>query len=664
MTPVSPPRPAILRILLLEDDPADCMLVRDALEKAGIQPELTIATTRNDFVGALMQAKFALILADYSLPGYDGISALAQARELQPDAPFIFVSGTIGEERAVEILKEGAADCVLKSSLNRLGPSVLRAVSEAHERSGRRQAEAALQASEARFRDMAENIGEVFWSSSADGLLFHYVSPAFKRIWGRPAASLVGNPASWSDSLHAEDKARMLHARQQLAKGAAYDLEYRILQPDGACRWVGERAYPVMGDRGTVERVVGVARDITERRQLEVQLQQAQKMESIGQLAGGIAHDFGNMLTVINGYSNLLLDNPALPASIAEPLRQIYVAGGRAAALTKQLLIFSRKSQPNLQPVDLNEAVTEAATMLRRMIGENIRLELDLARPLPAVLADSSMLEQVLMNLVVNARDAMPRGGSLVVSTGSTETSVDEAAAHPDARPGPHLWLSVRDTGTGIAPEVLPRIFEPFFTTKPEGKGTGLGLATVFGIAKQHQGWVEVESEVGVGTLFRLSLPLAPPSEAAKPPEAHEAGRVKGGQETILLVEDEESVRSYARTVLEMHGYKVLEAGTGVDALETWKWHGERVALLLTDLVLPDEMTGPDLAQKFQAERPALKVVYTSGYNPEAAGPIIKSRDRFHFLQKPYQPKTLARLVREALDPGAINRSPSQAPFG
>ena len=658
-----PPPGHALRFLLLEDDPSDCVLIQSALEKAGIRAQFTITATRNEFVGALMQARFDLILADYSLPGYDGTSALTQARELRPDTPFVFVSGTIGEERAIEILKEGAADCVLKSNLARLAPAIGRALQESYERAARQQAEAALHASEARFREMAENIREVFWSASADGGQFHYVSPAFQRIWGRRVVDLVADPASWSDSLHAEDRARVIHARRQLAAGVGYEMEYRILQPDGACRWIEERADPVPGAPGGIARVVGVARDITERRQLEHQLHQAQKMESIGQLAGGIAHDFGNMLTVINGYSNLLLDNPSLPASIAEPLRQIYVAGGRAAALTRQLLIFSRKSQPNRQPMDLNDSITESATMLRRMIGENIRLELDLARPLPPVLADSGMLEQVVMNLVVNARAAMPKGGSLVISTGSGEISADDAAANPEARPGPHVWLGVRDTGPGIPADILPRIFEPFFTTKPEGQGTGLGLATAFGIAKQHEGWVEVESEVGIGTFFRVFLPLAPrPDPAAARPGAEEPATVRGGRETILLVEDEESVRAYARTVLQMQGYKILEAGSGAEALETWKWHGARVALLVTDIVLPDEVTGQELAEKFQAERPALKVIFSSGYNAEIATNVLNPRERFAFLQKPYQPKALARLVREVLDQGRP-RPASQAPF-
>jgi two-component system, cell cycle sensor histidine kinase and response regulator CckA len=665
MSKESPSASPILQILHLEDSPADCDLVQEAVRNDGLLGEFTRVATQEEFVDALNRVKFDVILADYSLPGYDGTAALGQARKLQPETPFIFVSGTIGEERAVDILKEGAADCVLKTRFSRLGPAIRRALQGSHERRARRQAEHALRESEARFREMAENIREVFWSASADGGEFHYVSAAYERIWRQPVAALLAWPASWMDSVWAEDQPRVTLARKRLAEGTPCDHEYRILQPDGSCRWIEERAYPVRGALGRVERMVGVARDITERKQLEEQLQQAQKMESIGQLAGGIAHDFSNMLTVINGYSHMLLDQQALPPAIAESLRMIFVAGGRAAALTRQLLIFSRKNHAHHQLVDLNELVTDVASMLRRMIGENIRLDLDLAHPLPKIHADASMMEQILMNLVVNARDAMPRGGNIVVGSGSCETTSADCERNREARLGAYVWLSVRDTGCGIPPEILPRIFEPFFTTKGAGLGTGLGLATVFGIVKQHQGWVEVESDVGNGSLFRVFLPITTVTDSTPPRRPTDSPHVTGGQETILLVEDEESVRAFARTVLQMHGYKVLEAGSGVEALETWKWYRARISLLLTDMVMPGDMSGQELAQTLQTDRPELKVLFSSGYNPDMARQVLSPQGSFSFLQKPYQPKTLTRMVREILDRGvAAPASSSQAPFG
>lgn len=637
--------------------------MQTAVKSGGLDCQFTHAATREEFVGALARGKFDVVLADYSLPGYDGAAALTQTREVQPDTPFILVSGAIGEERAIEMLKEGATDCVMKSRLARLVPAIRRAVQESGEREGRRQAEAALRQSEQRFREMAENICEMFWISSLDGQQIHYVSPAYEQIWKLPLAQLLARPAIWLEQVWRDDKPRLMRARELLAQGTAYSLEYRILQPDGACRWIEERGYPVRGPLGQVERMVGVALDITERKQLEKQLHQAQKIDAIGQLAGGIAHDFSNVLTVINGYSNLLLDNHELPPAVAESLKHIYVAGGRAANLTRQLLIFSRKSYAQHQSIDLNEVIDVVTAMLKRMIGEHIRLELDLAHPLPRILADASMIERVLMNLVVNARDAMPKGGSLVVSTGSCDTTAADCQRNSLAQPGAHVWLSVQDTGNGIPAEVLPRIFEPFFTTKEEGKGTGLGLANVISIAKQHQGWVEVESEVGAGTLFRVFLPVAE-EQAANTPTSPENQLVQGGKEVILLVEDEEPVRAYARTVLQMHGYKVLEAVSGVDAIDVWKRHRDRIALLVTDLVMPDEMTGLELSQKLRAERPGLKVIFSSGYNPEIAEDVLKSQGGYSFLHKPYQPKTLARMVRELIDKGtATANTPSQAPF-
>ena len=637
--------------------------MQTAVKASGLACQFTQVTNREEYIRELRRAKFDVVLADFSVPGYDGHAALVQARELQPGTPFIMVSGAIGEERAIEILKEGANDYVMKSRLIRLGPSISRAVQEQREREGRRQAETALRENEERFREMAENIHEMFWSASVDGSQIYYASPAYERIWKLPLAQLYARPAGWMEQVWRDDKPRLTRARELLGQGTAYNLEYRILQPDGTIRWIEEHGYPVRGPVGQVERIVGVALDITERKQLEEQLQQSQKIDAIGQLAGGIAHDFSNVLTVINGYSNLLLDNHELPPAVAESLKHIYVAGGRAANLTRQLLIFSRKSYAQHQPVDLNELIEVVTTMLKRMIGEHIRLELDLAHPLPRTLGDTSMIEQVLMNLVVNARDAMPKGGSLVVSTGSCETSASDCLRNPLAQPGAHVWLSVQDTGCGIPPDVLPRIFEPFFTTKAEGKGTGLGLANVLSIAKQHQGWVEAESEVGVGTLFRVFLPVAP-EQSSETQAAVDNLLVQGGKEVILLVEDEEPVRAFARTVLQMHGYKVLEAVSGVEALEVWKRHRDRIALVVTDLVMPDEMSGLELADKLRAERPGLKVLFSSGYNPEMAEDALKSQAGYSFLHKPYQPKTLARMVRELLDKGTVTMtSASQAPF-
>ena len=659
--PNGPASPPCLQILYLEESPADCALAEAALAAAGLQFQITRVVSRQEFGDALMRNQYDLILAAYALPGYSGASALVDARERQPLTPFIFVSGTIGEERAIEVMKEGATDCVLKSRLTRLGPSVRRALQETRERERRQQAERALQESTERLREMAENIQEVFWVRSADGFSIHYVSPACEPSWGQTPAALCSQAALWIEAVKPDDRPRLRLALAQLGQGTPYIIEYRISRPDGTHRWIEERGFPVRRPSGAVERTVAASIDITDRKKLEEQLQQSQKVEAIGQLAGGIAHDFSNMLSVINGYSGLLLDNPALPPEIAEWLRQIYVAGGRAANLTRQLLIFSRKAHQQNQIVDLNEVITELTAMLSRLIGEQITLQLDLAHDIPSAFADAGMIEQILMNLVVNARDAIKGSGGIVISTGSSEVAVTDCSRSPDARPGPYVWLAVRDTGSGIAPEILPRIFEPFFTTKEPGRGTGLGLSTVTGIARQHGGWVEVESEFGCGTLFRVFLPLAPEAAVSASPASVVPPNISGGKEVVLLVEDEASVREYARTVLEMYGYRVLQAANGPEAVEVWKRHGERIVLLLTDLVLPDEMTGLELAEKLQAQRPELKVIFCSGYSTDQASAMLASHKNFSFLQKPYQPKTLGRLVREVID--GTRRLTSRSPF-
>ncbi|MEW6306880.1 MAG: response regulator [Verrucomicrobiota bacterium] len=386
-----------------------------------------------------------------------------------------------------------------------------------------------------------------------------------------------------------------------------------------------------------------------ERQKLEEQFRQSQKMEAIGQLAGGVAHDFNNILTVIRGYADLVLEEETLPADLRQPVEQMSQAADRAAGLTRQLLAFSRKQVMQTCALDLNEVVANVTQMLRRVIGEDISLRLDYSpHPLP-LHADPGMLEQVLLNLAVNARDAMPRGGKLVITT--VRVTVDEAWVREQttARVGEFVCLGVRDTGCGMPPEVQARIFEPFFTTKPVGKGTGLGLATVQGIVQQHHGWVEVESEVGQGTEFKVYLPAngRKGEITAKPASAEP---LRGGRETILLAEDEPALRQLARMVLERLGYRVLEATSGVDALSVWEDHGATIDLLLTDMVMPDGMSGADVAEALRARKPALKVIYTSGYSAEAASGEIELQDGVNFLPKPYAPQKLARLVRDVLD--------------
>ena len=387
-----------------------------------------------------------------------------------------------------------------------------------------------------------------------------------------------------------------------------------------------------------------------ERLLIERQLRQAQNMELVGQLAGGIAHDFNNVLAIINGWTSLLLEEEFSQTELHETLREIFSAGQRAAGLTRQLLYFSRKRSIDRYPLDLNVVIEEVSTMLRRLIGDNIKLELELSAEKPVIEADAGMMEQVLMNLAVNARDAMAHGGKLVISSRILEISEAEARETREARPGRFARLRVEDTGCGIAPETLPRIFEPFFTTKEVGRGTGLGLATVFGIVKDHRGWIEVASEIGAGTAFNIFLPAAA-SLAVEPVKPNlPLGRVAGGGETVLAVEDEPSVGDFIVAVLKPYGYRVLRASSGDEALEVWKQHIDRIDLLLTDVVMPGDLTGPELAAKLLAAKPNLAVILSSAYDPEAmAGQFTREED-VRFIQKPFPPRLLAKLVREVLD--------------
>jgi two-component system, cell cycle sensor histidine kinase and response regulator CckA len=383
---------------------------------------------------------------------------------------------------------------------------------------------------------------------------------------------------------------------------------------------------------------------------VEEQLRQSQKMEAVGQLAGGVAHDFNNLLTVIIGYSGMMLDDASTSEETREAAKQIYLAGQRAGSLTRQLLFFSRKRPIERALMDLNTTVEEVAAMLKRLIGAHIDLQLKLAGDLPRIEADASMMEQVLINLSVNARDAMPEGGKLTIGTVTRELRETDLRGNPDARPGRFVCLRVEDTGSGIPPEIMPRIFEPFFTTKEVGKGTGLGLATIFGIVKQHHGWVEVESQVGKGTSFSILLPVVESSATLPAVKEPDEPRVAGGQETILLVEDETSVREFAVAVLAPLGYRVLQASSGVEALEVWQWHSARINLLVTDVVMPGNIAGPALAKILTARKPGLPVIFTSGYNEEAMHEVCAPNPEVRFLHKPYSPRQLATAVRETLD--------------
>jgi two-component system cell cycle sensor histidine kinase/response regulator CckA len=766
-----------LRILHLEDDSDYSDLVKSLLEAAGVEVALVRVGSRGEFEAALEPGRFDIVLADYLLPGYDGVQALRFAQEKCPQTPFILVSGTIGEVAAIESLKAGATDYVLKHWPERLVPAVRRVVQEVQERTERRRAETELVRREKYFRALSENSLDIISILNRDGVIL-YNSSSLTRVLGYRPVDLAGqsgfarvHPDDLANVLenfekivtkpdgtgrvefryrHQDDSWRYLEAvgqnrledpdiagvvvnsrdvtdRKQ-AEASLLESEQRfrdlfegspdaIFVEDGAgivldanpaaCRLHGFTREELVGrnaaelvppearervergfqslvegeprqfegdswtrdgrrvpvevrvnriDYGGKRAVLLQVRDITERkgteaalRCLEDQLRQSQKMEAIGQLAGGVAHDFNNILTVIQGHASLLLAGRDRPGDFAYSARQICEAAQRATVLTRQLLTFSRRQLMQLKRLDMNEVVNHMTRMLERILGEDIALQLHYSPEPAPVQADAGMIEQVLLNLAVNSRDAMPRGGVLTIRIALVDKDGQHGAQPVKARGGRCVCLSVSDTGCGIGQDDLPRIFEPFYTTKEVGKGTGLGLATVYGIVQQHRGWIETESEIGKGTVFKVYLPCS--TGAAELPEARPAeGAVRGGTETILVVEDDAPVRELVCARLAEKGYHILQAESGVAALEIWKTCKEQVDLLLTDMVMPDRMNGRELAERLLTERPQLKVILTSGYSNDEVCKDFVLRRGLNYLQKPYPPQKLAVAVRDCLD--------------
>jgi two-component system, cell cycle sensor histidine kinase and response regulator CckA len=766
-----------LRVLLVEDNPDDAKLLLRELKRAGFEAIPQRVDTEAAFVASL-QGKPDVILSDYAMPEFDGLRALDLLKKNGLEVPFILVSGTIGEDIAVEAMKQGAADYLIKDRLARLGPAIRHALEQGrlrqerkrtaeelritheklrqllahspaviytlkvdgqtitptvvsdnierllgftveecsyydwwlnglhpedrervlktlaqgltqngyvveyrirrkdgsyrwiednnrvlHDAEGktnymvgvwtditkRKTAEETVQQSEARFRELAENINEVFWMIDHAKNEILYVSPAYEKVWGRSCQSLYAAPGTWLEAIHSEDRESVRQAAAEKQAFGTYNEEYRIIRPDEKVRWIHDRAFPIRNAAGEVHRIVGTAEDITERKQLEDQFRQVQKMEGIGQLAGGVAHDFNNILAAIQMQSDLLKGSGGLSAQQSEFANEISATVERAASLTRQLLLFSRREVFQPRDLDLSESIASTTKMLKRILGENVQMQLKLASQPMFIHADAGMIDQVLLNLAVNARDAMPNGGQLGIETSGEVFDQGAVPRSANERAGSFVCLIVSDSGCGIAPEILPKIFEPFFTTKDVGKGTGLGLATVFGIVQQHQGWIQVSSELDRGTTFRIYLPRLARSAGLKSSPST-PGAMRGGNETILLAEDDPSLRDSVRRTVSQLGYRVLEAPTGVKALEVWKQNRDEIRLLLTDLVMPGGMTGKDLAQRVLQENPELQVVYMSGYSAEVVGKDFPLKEGVNFLSKPFRAGKLAQIIREKLD--------------
>jgi PAS domain S-box-containing protein len=512
----------------------------------------------------------------------------------------------------------------------------------------RKNAEDVLRESERRFRDMLENL-ELIAMTLDKNAKVTFCNDYLLQMTGWQRGEIIG--ADWFEKFIPDTNVALkkLFFETIEAKGFPSHVENTIKTKSGELREIVWNNTMLRDGKGKIAGTASIGEDVTGHKKLEEQFRQSQKMDAIGQLAGGVAHDFNNILAVIQLQADLLKIGGTLSPAQLEFAEEIGVATQRAAALTRQLLLFSRKEILQLRDLDLNQSINNMTKMLRRILGEDIQMQFRFTMQSLFIHADAGMMDQVLMNLAVNSRDAIPKGGQLVIETSAVEFDQSVRGQSTQAQPGSFVCLSVSDTGVGIPPEILPRIFEPFFTTKDVGKGTGLGLATIFGIVQQHQGWINVESEVGHGTTFRIYLPRLAKMSSQKPEQpALEA--MPGGDETILLVEDDLFLCASVRKTLSQLGYRVLEAVNGVEALEVWKQNRDGIHLLLTDLVMPGGINGKELGEQLLKENPKLKVIYASGYSADITGKDVLLKEGVNFLVKPYQVQKLAQVVRNCLD--------------
>ncbi len=607
-----------IRVLLVEDNPGDARLFTELLRDAGASQLRVVHVDRlAAALDHLTRDSFDVVLLDLSLPDADGLDTLVRAHAQAPKTPIVVLTGHDDEALAVRAVRAGAQDYLVKGHVD--GELLVRSIRYASER-GR--ALEALERREEHYRSLIEHSLDLISILNLDGTI-RYASPSHERLLGHQLDELVGrNVLSF---VHPDDKARVETALVHGNNGRP--VECRVHHSDGSWRVLESFSRDLSHIAGVNGMVVN-ARDITERKRLEEQLHHSQRLEAVGRLAGGVAHDFNNLLMVITGYSHMLLDamHPSDPARL--DLEQVVKASDRATDLTRQLLAFSRRQGVRAALVDLNALVSDMDRMLRRVLGEDIEFTAILAPQLNAVRADPGQIEQVILNMVVNARDAMPGGGKVLLETRNAGTPARD-----------FVTLSIRDTGIGMDSQVLSRIFEPFFTTKEHG--TGLGLATSYGIIKENGGDLRVESAPGKGTTFRIELPVA--AQTADDLEAPSAKGVANGTETILLVEDEDGVRRVVETMLKRHGYHVLSSGSSKDALAAAGQHPGVIHLLITDMVMPG-MSGRKMAECLVESRPDMKVLYVSGY-----GDASVSKSDAHFLQKPFSTEELAAKVREML---------------
>ena len=767
-----------LRLLIADDDASDVELCLRHLEKAGVRHEATWVETLEELSKRLREGQVDIVLSDYRMNGWTGMDALAAVKKLRPELPMILMTGTLGDEIAVESIKAGVTDYVLKTQMARLPMALHRAQEERVLREAETRALTALRESEQHYRTLMQNAPEAIVVLDVDRGVFvdcndkaakmfqvsreqlmrmgpAELSPmlqpdgsdsrqaAAKKIalamqgfiphfeWVHRNALGVDIPCEVhlvrlsSDKRHlvrgsilditerkaADEALRSSESRyRNLVNNATYgiywaDIESKLLfvnpalvkmlgyesaeemlalgdtkafycdlgvreslrtqfqgtdhpqhidanvdwkRKDGKVIHVRISAREVDQRDGGQRCFEVIVEDITERRNLEKQLVQAQKFEAIGQLAGGVAHDFNNMIGAILGWADMGLEETEAGTRLHRHFEKVHQQGKRAAALTRQLLAFARRQILEPRNIDLNNAAIETLNLLEKVLGSNIEIRANLASDLAVVRADPTQVEQVIMNLCINARDAMPTGGSLLIDTSNVTIDERFCQMQPHAQPGEYAMLSVTDSGTGMDAATLDRLFEPFFTTKEQGKGTGLGLATIYGIVHQHNGFIQVYSEVGMGSTFRVYLPAV--NVAVEKPLTIEAPQqVVGGSETVLVAEDHEGLRQLANETLTGLGYTVILATDGEQALSEFRRHSAEISVVLLDVVMP-KLSGPEVYERICAEHPDFPVVFATGYSADMALLHTSQARKLPILQKPYAPRDLARKIRETID--------------
>jgi len=640
-----------LNVLILQGSDTDDQKIERHLVQHGRPLQCHRVRGGAELVEALEKGAWDVVLSDGLVRDSDFSALAAENQKREGGLPLIVVSDSVGDERAVECLKQGAWDFVLKGDLSRLEPAIRRSLREALVRRERFASEQVLRERVELYRVLADHAEDFVAMHHVDGRRL-YLSPSFCRVTGWTPEEL--RSADWRTRVHPEERALIESARTANLRGEVTCIEHRSLCKNGTWLWVETRCRPLPGADGKIEKMVVWSRDITERKlaatkhdNLMTQFLQAQKMEAVGRLAGGVAHDFNNMLQTIMGTTEVLLQDTAPDDPRTADLHEIAKAARRSADLTRQLLTFARKQTIVPKVLDLNEAVSDTLKMLRRLIGEDVELLWRPAADLWPVEMDPSQLDQVLANLVVNARDAITGHGRVTIETANAVLDEAYCQDHPEARPGDQVMLAISDNGCGMDKETLARLFEPFFTTKGEGKGTGLGLATVYGIVQQNHGCISVASKPWGGSTFRIHLPRHK-GDVAGLAQARKTAITPAGVETVLLVEDEESLLRLAHRLLKSMGYNVLSTSSPREALRLATEYEGEIHLLLADVVMP-EMDGRMLQLQLKRIRANMKSLFMSGYPADTIAPCGVLEKGLYLIQKPFSKATLGAKLREVL---------------